>query len=187
MSSGSRSGDLEGARRGREKGKAPAHCRGLSINTRAPVSRILYPPCDGPPSSIWDRAHARPLSTYPPGSSGPPLACPKTSAPAYLVFQLVGFTKLPRSHAALVGSYPTFSSLPPPCGGSAVSLSAALSMASPSPVIPLPVRKHDALCCPDFPPFPLRKRTTERCAGCQGTPDCLRRDQWCRISMAVAP
>ena len=106
------------------------------------------------PPSIWDHAHARPRSTYPLGSSGPPLSRPRTGAPAYLVFQPVGFTKLPRSHAALVGSYPTFSSLPPSCDGLAVSLSAALSMAPPSPVVPLPVRKHGALCCPDFPPSP---------------------------------
>lgn len=117
-----------------------------------PVLRCLAAP--KAPPSIWDHAHAQPRSTYPLGSSGPPLSRPKTGAPAYLVFQPVGFTKLPRSHAALVGSYPTFSSLPPSCDGSAVSLSAALSMAPPSPVVPLPVRKHGALCCPDFPPSP---------------------------------
>ena len=90
----------------------------------------------------------------PAGSRGPRLACLAASVPAYLVFQPVGFTKLPRSHGTLVGSYPTFSSLPPPCGGSAVSLSVALSIAPPSPAALLPVRKHGALCCPDFPPSP---------------------------------
>ena len=72
--------------------------------------------------------------------------------PVYMAFQPVRFTKPSLSPAMLVGSYPTFSPLPPPRGGSAVSLSAALSVAPPSPVMPLPVRKHGALCCPDFPP-----------------------------------
>ena len=58
---------------------------------------------------------------------------------------------------------PTFSSLPVEALAkadlaqtttSAVSLSVALSMAPPSPVMLLPVRKHGALCCPDFPPSP---------------------------------
>ncbi len=66
-----------------------------------------------------------------------------------MVFQPVGFTKLPRSHEALVGSYPTFSPLP--AFRRAVSLSAALSVARPFPAAPLPVRKHGALRCPDFP------------------------------------
>lgn len=100
----------------------------------------------------------------PAGSRGPRLACLAAGVPAYLVFQPVGFTKLPRSHGALVGSYPTFSSLPRRSlseGGpslqlqrSAVSLSVALSVTPPSPAAPLPVRKHGALCCPDFPPSP---------------------------------
>ena len=106
------------------------------------------------PPSIWDPPHGGPLSTYPPGSDGPPLSRPKAGTPAYLVFQPVGFTKLDRSRGTLVGSYPTFSSLPPSFDSSAVSLSVALSMAPPSPVVPLPVRKHGALCCPDFPPSP---------------------------------
>ena len=66
-----------------------------------------------------------------------------------------------------VGSYPTFSPLPPPCDGSAVSVSAALSVAPPSPVTPLPVRKHGALRCPDFPPSGRSRRAMERCTGCQ--------------------
>ena len=33
-------------------------------------------------------------------------------------------------------------------------ISAALSVTPPSPVAPLPVRKHGALRCPDFPPRP---------------------------------
>src|SRR5690606_24864898 len=41
--------------------------------------------------------------------------------------------------------------------GSAVSLSAALSVTPPSPMVPLPVRKHGALRCPDFPPSPCGK------------------------------
>ncbi len=67
-----------------------------------------------------------------------------------MVFQPVGFTKLPRSHGALVSSYLTFSSLP--ALRRAVSLSVALSVTRPFPNALLPVRKHGALCCPDFPP-----------------------------------
>ena len=37
---------------------------------------------------------------------------------------------------------------------SAVSLSAALSVEGPFPTLPLPVRKHVTLSCPDFPPRP---------------------------------
>ncbi len=122
----------------------------------ASVSRVLYPPCGGPPSSIWPTRHHVDLATYPPtpscfGGTGVPCPC-ISGRPVYMVFQRVGFTKLPCSHTALVSSYLTFSPLPPPCGGSAVSLSAALSVAVPFPVRPLPVRKHAALCCPDFPP-----------------------------------
>jgi hypothetical protein len=68
-----------------------------------------------------------------------------------MVFQPVGFTKLFRSHEALVSSYLTFSPLP--ALRLAVSLSAALSVTPPFPVAPLPVRKHGALSCPDFPPL----------------------------------
>jgi hypothetical protein len=34
-------------------------------------------------------------------------------------------------------------------------------------VIPLPVRKHGALRCPDFPPLPRTEKAVERCTGCQ--------------------
>lgn len=115
--------------------------------------------------------------------TGRPLS-PCGDAPAYLAFQPVGFTKLPRSHGALVGSYFERRSAYParrrahlfiftrrslgeggpcqnfslgPCGLQATSLSAALSITPPSPAAPLPVRKHGALCCPDFPPLPERQ------------------------------
>ncbi len=107
----------------------------------------------GAPPSIWDAAHAAPRSTYPPGSGGPPFACPRAGAPAYLVFQPVGFAVPPSSLMARWSFAPPFH----PClclaaiGG---LLSAALSVTPPSPAAPLPVRKHGALCCPDFPPFP---------------------------------
>ncbi len=107
----------------------------------------------GAPPSIWTCRHRQVLATYPPGKGGPPFArsLAGTDLPAYLVLQPMGFTKLPMSPPALVSSYLTFSSLPPHCCGSAVSLSAALSVAGPFLVRPLPVRKHGALCCPDFP------------------------------------
>lgn len=107
----------------------------------------------GTPPSIWDAAHAATLSTYPPGSDGPPFACPKSGAPAYLVFQPVGFAMPPSSLMARWSFAPPFH----PClclaaiGG---LLSVALSVTPPSPAAPLPVRKHGALCCPDFPPSP---------------------------------
>ena len=143
--------------------KAPKECeRARNHWSRAPkkacasVSRVLYPPCGGPPSSIWPTRHHAGLATYPPTPSsfgGTGFPCPCISGrPVYMVFQRVGFTKLPCSHKALVSSYLTFSPLPPSCDGSAVSLSAALSVAVPFPARPLPVRKHAALCCPDFPP-----------------------------------
>jgi len=137
------------------KGPATGRC-GPHKKACASISRVLYPPCGEPPSSIWSRCHQRDLATYPPtpsrfGGTGFPCPC-IPGRPVYMVFQRVGFTKLPCSHTALVSSYLTFSPLPPSCDGSAVSLSAALSVAVPFPVRPLPVRKHAALCCPDFPP-----------------------------------
>jgi len=84
-----------------------------------------------------------------------------------MVFQRVRFTKLPcrqKHWWALTLSAeapipreggPTFSSLP--TLRQAVSLSAALSVDHPFPNGPLPVRKHAALHCPDFPPFALRR------------------------------
>ncbi|MEN9742270.1 MAG: hypothetical protein RLZZ65_75 [Bacteroidota bacterium] len=50
-----------------------------------------------------------------------------------------------------VGSYPTFS--PFPRQAEVVYLSAALSVPKKSLFTDLPVRKYDALCCPDFPLF----------------------------------
>ena len=50
--------------------KGPGIRRGLRKYTCAPISRILYPPCGGPPSSIWDAPHGAPLSTYPPDHAG---------------------------------------------------------------------------------------------------------------------
>ncbi len=87
--------------------------------------------------------------------------------PVYMAFQPVRFTKPLLSPAMLVVSYTTFSPLPPPCDGSAVSLSAALSVTPPSPVMFLPVRKHGALRCPDFPPLPQAEKAVERCTGFQ--------------------
>jgi len=67
----------------------------------------------------------------------------------------------------LVGSYPTFS--PFPRRNEVVSLSAALSVTLRFPLAPLPVRKHGALRCPDFPPSAERRKAVERCTGIQWT------------------
>ncbi len=148
-------------------GKGPS-CRILCICKPGPVPRSRGA------SIIYLGSHLRTTSIDLPsgiGRAALSTADPRrpTEHPVYMVFQPVGFTKLPRSHGTLVGSYPTFSSLPPPRGGSAVSLSAALSMTWPFPASPLPVRKHGALRCPDFPPHPLRDAAMERCTGNQRT------------------
>jgi len=70
---------------------------------------------------------------------------------AYLVFQLLRFT-INIVANAVVGSYPAFSPLP---GLDTSSLggifSVALAVAQQFLVKHLPVRKQNALCCPDFP------------------------------------
>ena len=85
----------------------------------------------------------------PAGTGRAALRTTEAMLPTYLVFQPVGFTKLPHSHEALVSFYLTFSPVPRLSG--VVSLSAALSITPLFPMMPLPVRKHGALCCPDFP------------------------------------
>lgn len=139
-----------------QRRRAPSRSRqSPSSITCASVSRVLYPPCSGSPPSIWDVPHGTPLSAHPPECSlrhKDGRSTTLSDPPVYMAFQPVGFTKPLLSPAMLVVSYTTFSPLPPPCDGSAVSLSAALSVAPPFPVMPLPVRKHGALRCPDFPP-----------------------------------
>jgi hypothetical protein len=90
--------------------------RALHQKACASISRVLYPPCGGPPSSIWPLCHQRDRATYPPapscfGGTGFPCSC-ISEPPVYMVFQHVGFTKPYRSHGMLVSSYLTFSSLP---------------------------------------------------------------------------
>lgn len=77
------------------------------------------------------------------------------------------FSLLPAEALAKEGLAKYFSLRP--FGLQETSLSAALSVTPPFPVVPLPVRKHGALRCPDFPPEPLRDRAAERCTGCQRT------------------
>ncbi len=131
------------------------HDRASHAKTCASVSRVLYPTEAGSPPSIWDAPHGAPLSAHPPECG---LRCKDgrsmtlSDLPVYMAFQPVRFTKPLLSPAMLVVSYTTFSPLPPSCDGSAVSLSAALSVTPLFPVVSLPVRKHGALRCPDFPP-----------------------------------
>ena len=122
-----------------------------------------------PPSSIWDEGHPSPLSAYPPEcglrhkdgrststfrrTSGIHGLSAREVYQATTVASNAGGLLLhaPKRAIPREGGT-TFSPLPPPFDGSAVSLSAALSVTPPSPVMFLPVRKHGALRCPDFPP-----------------------------------
>ena len=117
--------------------------KGPDVHFKSCISRVLYP--------LRDLYHlSRPavtpqaLSTYPPTWAGRPIAS------VYLAFQLLRFTWLPRSLPVPVGSYPTLSPLPRVDSTRGGLLSVALA----SPDLKsrdLPVRKQDALCCPDFP------------------------------------
>lgn len=147
-------------------------CEGaLHSKSCASISRVLYPPCGEPPPSIWSRRHQRDPSTYPPV----PEMHREDGLSSFRRYGTPGIHGLSArevyqaalSPEALVRSYRTFSSLPRQVV--AVSLSAALSVDHPFPSGPLPVRKHAALRCPDFPPCTLRCRTVERCTRCQRT------------------
>lgn len=67
-------------------------------------------------------------------------------------------------------------------------LSVALSVARPSPAEPLPVRKHGALCCPDFPPTLLQRVSdgAVRRMSMNAWPPGGQL-QWCTMSITVAP
>ena len=80
----------------------------------ASVSRVLSLPPKWKVSVIYPGSALRRTSIDLPAGSERAARCPalRQHFPAYLVFQPVGFTKLPCSHRALVSSYLTFSSLP---------------------------------------------------------------------------
>lgn len=78
----------------------------------ASVSRVLYPEQVGVFVIYLGSTSQWTSIDLPTGS----LPCDKAErvapSPVYMVFQPMGFTKLPMSPPALVGSYPTFSPLP---------------------------------------------------------------------------
>lgn len=180
------------------KGPLPCRSTGRRpfMKACASISRVLYPDKSRSPPSIWPRRCRRDLSTYPPDPEmlredglstfrqyGTPgihgLSAREVYQAALSPGTLVGSYFQPPKRPIPREGGPTFSSLPRRSlseGGpslqlrrSAVSLSAALSMAGPSPSRPLPVRKHAALRCPDFPPRTLRHGAAERCTGYQRT------------------
>jgi len=77
----------------------------------------------------------------------------------YLVFQLLRFTVKPvaRHNRELLPHVFTLT----PIKIGAVYFSVALAVAG---CRRLPVRKQDALCCPDFPPLPLGRSDRTFCA-----------------------
>ena len=72
-----------------------------------PVSRILFAPCVAPLPLIWAVGHPTALSAYPLAQTS------RLQAPAYMAFHPARFTKPSELLLTLVGSYPTFSPLPP--------------------------------------------------------------------------
>ena len=75
----------------------------------------------------------------------------------YLVFQLLRFTAIPVARKSRELLPHVFTLTPTNCGG---IISVALAVAR---CRRLPVRKQDALCCPDFPP-PYKSAAIERFA-----------------------
>jgi hypothetical protein len=124
-----------------------------------PISRILYCNKLQPLSFIWSDSHLPDLAAYPPASDEQPLT--PHLAECTGVHGISTHEVYPACLVAktAVGSYPTISPLPDnqkrPSGG---IFSVALAVALPSPTIPLPVRKHGALRCPDFPPLIQMRR-----------------------------
>ena len=136
--------------------KGPAtRVGGPSWKACASVSRVLFsaPTRRGVcPPFVWSRCRQRDRSTYPPGPGEPPFnpPCGGCSWPIWS-FSPRG---LPcRAACAERGGllHHRFTLAPTSRGG---LFSVALSVTSPSPVMPLPVRKRGALRCPDFPPLP---------------------------------
>lgn len=109
-----------------------------------PISRVLYALYErqGCLPFIQDLCHHRPQSFYPPAWAGYPLlSCAGLHELSTLGMYSANVT------ISLVGSYSTFSPLP--------FTRRLFSSTFAGSREPLPVRKRDALCCPDFPLVPL--------------------------------
>ena len=142
----------------------------------------------GTPPFIWDLARARPRSTYPPGSGGPPFSRPKTGAPAYLVFQPVGFTSH-RHHwrrgGLLHHPFTHACALRP----SAVCFLLHFPWHSRRRPYPFPLGSTVPCAARTFLPSGLADgEAAERCAGCQGTDHrSIVQDLHRRGAMSIAP
>ena len=123
-----------------------------------PVSRVLFLRGGGSHQSRPAVADRLEQSTR-------KLRAGRPQALSYLILLRIGFTKLLPSPGVLVGSYPTFSPLPPENRVGCV-FSVALSLGSP----PLRVTEYPALWSPDFPLFRPESRNSD-CLVYFGTAD----------------
>ena len=166
-----------------KKRTAPARGRGCSTNTRASVSRILFPCASTRDSAIDLGPRSRAASIDLPAGIGRAALFPsEDGSPGLFGLSAHGVYQAGTITGPAVVSYfirrsgfrpprrrtPPFHPCPPkPWRRRALPmlqpqafrlsgglLSVALSVVRPSPAAPLPVRKHGALCCPDFPPLP---------------------------------
>jgi len=101
-----------------------------------PVSRILFAPCVAPLPLIWAVGHPTALSAYPLAQTS------RLQAPAYMAFHPARFTKPSELLLTLVGSYPTFSPLPPllircSVGGFPLCGTSCQSLGCPSNCLPV--------------------------------------------------
>ena len=123
-------------------------CKVLCIDKPGPV-RTTHLRTQWALSFIWDAVRTTPLSTYPLGFEHAALSDLSAGTQCTWSFSPWGLPSRRCRHRRWWALTPPFHLFPPKW---VVSLSAALSVAPPFPVIPLPVRKHGTLCCPDFPP-----------------------------------
>ena len=115
------------------------------------VSRVLYTDKSGFLSFLQAHCYQGAQSTYPPTLDEQP------SASVYLVFQ-------PMRYTAVNITTNTGELLPHLFTLIANKLRRLFSVALLYPHKHLPVRKHGALCCPDFPLFLIKETAIERLA-----------------------
>ena len=174
--------------------RPPRGSGGAAMGSCASVSRVLFP------TLRWGRCHLSGIAlTHDldrPTLRGPARRRDGTGRPCPGLHGLSarGVYQATDVATGAGGLLPHLFTLTPACAG-AVSLSAALSVAPPFPVAPLPVRKHGALCCPDFPPLPpcgeksgsamhrMSMNTTAKVPHTAAAPQC----RWMMTSVAPAP